>query len=447
MTRHKNDNKRMRIAVIGSGIAGNAAAWALTVSTDHDVTVYEARGRAGGHSATVDIDYAGTPISVDTGFIVYNELNYPNLTALFELLGVRTNASDMSFGVSIDGGRREWASGGPLSIFAQPSNLVSPSFYRMLGEILRFNRVCEDDLNSGFLEGKTLGEYLEFRGFAKSFIDDYLLPMGAAIWSTPVDEMLTFPAASFVAFFVNHRLIDRSRNRPQWRTVAGGSRNYVEKLIAPYQHRIRFNTSVDRVERRAGKVHLTDNHGGAAIYDHVIFATHTDQTRQILADPTPAQSALLDAVPYRPNTVYLHRDPALMPKRKAAWSSWNYIRSSDQSGDVAGDVSVTYWMNRLQNIPREFPLFVSLNPNRPPRDELIFATFSYAHPQFGNAAVAARSELPAIQGRDGLWFCGAWTGHGFHEDGLVSGLDVAEALGATVPWRGGITPPLQEAAE
>ncbi|WP_417769924.1 NAD(P)/FAD-dependent oxidoreductase [Stappia sp.] len=420
----------MRIAVIGSGIAGNSAAWAL--SERHDVTLYEKRARPGGHSATVDIDYDGTPMAVDTGFIVYNELNYPNLTALFDHLGVKTEASDMSFAFSLDDGLREWSGGTLNTVFGQRRNIVSPRFMWMLREILRFNRQSIEDRAAGALCGLSLQDYLARRRFSREFASDYLLPMGAAIWSTPPARMLAFPAENFIAFFENHRLVHR--DRPVWRTVSGGSRTYVERMLSSLTIKVRLATPVASVTRRDGRVHVIDTKGKEDVFDHVVLAAHTDQTLAMLTDATPEERNILGAIRYRPNQVYLHRDRALMPRRNRVWASWNYLASSDP-GAPYRDASVSYWMNRLQNLPDDKPLFISLNPVERPRDDLTFATFEYDHPQFDAGAIAAQKALGQIQGAGNIWFCGAWCGYGFHEDGLVAGLAVAEAIGCEIPWR------------
>jgi len=420
----------MRIAVIGSGIAGNAAAWAL--SERHDVTLYEKRDRPGGHSATVDVDYDGTQIAVDTGFIVYNDLNYPNFTALLDHLGIKTEASDMSFAFSLDKGLREWSGSDLNTIFGQRRNIASPRFLWMLREILRFNRLAVTDRASGVTAGLSLEAYLDKRRFARSFASDYLLPMGAAIWSTPPADMLAFPADNFIAFFENHRLVNM--DRPIWRTVSGGSRTYVERLLSPLAGKIRLATPVKRIVRVDGKVHVFDHTGQEDVFDHVVLAAHTDQSLAMLGDPTPEERNILGAIRYRPNQVYLHRDLALMPKRKRVWASWNYLSSSDP-GAPYRDASVSYWMNRLQNLPADKPLFVSLNPVEPPRDDLTFATFEYDHPQFDAGAMAAQRALGQIQGTGNTWYCGAWCGYGFHEDGLRAGLEAAEAIGCDIPWR------------
>ncbi len=418
----------MRIAVIGSGISGNSAAWAL--SSSHDVILYEKRLRPGGHSATEDIDYDGARICVDTGFIVYNELNYPNFTELLDHLGVATEASDMSFALSADGGKLEWSGESLRTIFAQRKNLVSPRFLRMLNDILRFNRTAVDHLGNGALAGVSLGDYLSRERYSAGFVNDYLLAMGAAIWSTPINEMRSYPAESFVAFFENHRLL--SLERPVWRTVSGGSRSYVQRLLAPLRDKVRLGTPVTRILRRDSEVLVTDASGNTDVFDHVVLASHTDQSLALLGDPTPQERDILGAMRYRPNEVYLHRDENLMPKRKNVWASWNYM--SDRDAGETRDVTVSYWMNRLQNIDPAKPLFVTLNPFQAPREDKTFAKYVYDHPQFDAAALAAKKRLGEIQGVGNTWYCGAWRGHGFHEDGLASGLDVAKALGAQLPW-------------
>src|SRR5258708_10059382 len=438
---------RMRVAVIGTGIAGNTAAWAL--SKRYPVTVYDREIRPGGHSHTVTIDYDGTPLAVDIGFIVYNELNYPDLTALFTHLGVETVESCMSFAVTADAGRFEWKGGGSSwretaeGLFAQPRNLLSPSYLWMLRDILSFNRQGVEAHAAGRLAGLTLGEYFRFRKFAPRLLADYLAPMGAAIWSAPANEMLDFPAENFVAFFNNHRLLQY--DRPVWRTVKGGSRRYVEKLTSAFRDQLRLGCAVTSIERTARGVIVNDSHGRSDCYDHVVIASHSDQALALLSDADQRERAILGAIGYAPNTVYLHRDIRLMPKRKRAWASWNFLRWKREETNE-NDVAVTYWMNRLQGIDDNKPLFVSLNPPFAPASELTFGKYVCEHPQYHAAAFAAQKRLDEIQGRRHTWFCGAWTGYGFHEDGLRSGLAVAESLGAAVPWRAP-PPELAQAAE
>lgn len=421
--------RRLKVAVVGSGISGASAAWAL--DRVHDVTLYEAADRPGGHTATVDIDYDGVPVSVDTGFIVYNTHNYPNLTAMFEHFGVKTHESDMSFSLSLDHGALEWCGDNLASVFAQKRNLLRPSFLLMLREIFRFNRICVTDREAGHLSSRSIGDYLDWRGFSPGFRNNYLVPMAAAIWSTPAEKMLEFPATHFVNFFENHRLIHAER--PQWRTVSGGSRNYLQHLLDPLGDRLRLSTPARRVARGPHGVDITDGAGHRERFDHVIFACHTDQALAALEAPTESERALLPAIPYRPNRVVLHRDADLMPRRRRAWASWNYLRSSGAGPDA--DVAVTYWMNRLQGIDPSLPLFVTLNPDREPDPGKVFAEFSYDHPQFGTDAMEVQRAIDAIQGDNATSYAGAWTGYGFHEDGLLSGIRAAERLGAGFPWR------------
>jgi uncharacterized protein len=437
----------MRVAVIGTGIAGNAAAWAL--SRRYAVTVYERELRPGGHSHTITIDYDGTPLAVDIGFIVYNELNYPDLTAMFVHLGVETVESCMSFAVTFDGGRFEWKGGGSnwretaAGLFAQLRNLLSPSYLWMLRDILTFNTRSVEDHAAGRLAGLSLGDYFKRRKFAPRLLTDYLAPMGAAIWSAPASAMLDFPAENFVAFFSNHRLLQY--DRPVWRTVKGGSRNYVEKLTSSFRNRMRLGCAVTSIARTPHGVVVTDSYGRNDTYDHVVVASHSDQALSMLSDADERERAVLGAIGYAPNAVYLHRDTRLMPKRRRAWASWNFLRWK-REGSAENDVAVTYWMNELQGIDKDKPLFVSLNPPFEPDAALTFGKYMCEHPQYNAAAFAAQKQLDEIQGRRHTWFCGAWTGYGFHEDGLRSGLAVAEALGASVPWREA-PPELAQAAE
>jgi len=441
----------MKIAVIGSGISGNSAAWAL--SKNHDVTVYERRDRLGGHSATVDVEYDDRTISVDTGFIVYSENNYPNLIRLFDYLDVQTEASDMEFSVSLDNGKMEWKGGKSLSgVFAQPKNLFSPGFLKMLRDIFRFNKRAREDLQNGALCGLTLDDYLRNSGFSNRLKNDYLVPMTSAIWSTPSTKMLEFPAESLIQFMKNHSLIQS--NRPKWRTVKGGSREYVKKLTQDTNADFRKNAEVVSITRTNNGVLVRDITGAEKLFDQVVMASHSDQSLKMLKDASQQEHEILSAVKYVKNDVWLHRDTSLMPKRKKAWAAWNYIGNKNVMHDR--DVSVTYWMNRLQNIDEQYPLFVTLNPINKPAEELTVSRYDYSHPLFDTAAINAQARLHEIQGSNRIWYCGAWTGFGFHEDGLKSGLAVARELGGVVPWEEQAYPsdkerkdssPLMEAAE
>ncbi len=415
--------RRKKIAVIGSGISGLSCAWLLNKA--HDVTLFEKDDRLGGHSNTVSVMVNNSQIDVDTGFIVFNPVNYPNLVKLFKELDVETCETDMSFAVSAREGGLEYSGTGLGGVFAQRSNLIRPSFLLMLKDLLRFYRNSEQMLNQEDLHTLTLGELLAQHGYGKHFIYDHLLPMGAAIWSTPVEQMLDYPAASFLRFCSNHGLVQLN-DRPQWSTVVGGSIQYVDKIAQTLGGSIRLNSRIHRIIRQPGHILIEDLHGRREHFDDVVLACHSDQALALLADPTPEERDLLSCFPYQRNKAYLHLDEKLMPQRRAVWSSWNYM-SEGHGKDQ--EVSVTYWMNRLQPLNTETPVFVSLNPLHEPADGTILRSFFYDHPAFGRESYSAQRKLWQLQGKQNTWFCGAYFGYGFHEDGLQSGLAVAEQLG------------------
>lgn len=430
-TANNNRQARRRIAVIGSGVSGLSAAWLLDKTAD--VTLYEADSRLGGHANTFDVEMPGkAPIAVDTGFIVYNELNYPNLVALFAHLGVATDASDMSFAASLRAGRLEYSGSGLSGLFGQRSNLLRPQFWGMVRDVLRFYKEAPALLDDRSLEGVSLGSYLDAKGYSPCFVDNHLLPMGAAIWSTTSADMRAYPLQAFIRFFVNHGLVQLS-GRPQWRTVKGGSREYVSRIMAQFKGKVVLNSKIAGIRRGEDGVKVLDRSGHMTIFDDVVIATHADQALALLADADPDERAVLGAFDYTRNTAVLHSDAALMPKRRNVWSSWNYLSEENSSGTE--QLCVTYWMNRLQNIDDATPLFVTLNPSRPVAPQKSIATFDYAHPLFDAKALEAQKLLWNLQGRKNTWFCGAHFGSGFHEDGLQSGLAVAEALGGMKrPW-------------
>ncbi|WP_084419076.1 NAD(P)/FAD-dependent oxidoreductase [Henriciella litoralis] len=414
-----------RIGIIGSGISGLGAAFALDGHAD--ITVFEARERAGGHAHTVDVDYDGTQLSVDMGFIVYNGLNYPNLTGFFEALNVSTEETDMSFAVSNPDGF-EWAST-VRGMFARKRNLFRMRFHSFWREILKFNDVARAELAAGNVGSESLGIWLKQKRFSDDFKQNYILPMGGAIWSTPPQEILDYPAMSFFRFFENHRLMHAER--PVWRTVTRGSRSYVDKVKAQLGDRLKLGMAARSVVSYGNKVKVDFEDGSTEFFDDVILATHTDTSRALLAgDAFSEHRFLLNSIRYRPNRIFLHRDPAYMPSRKQAWASWNVIEAQSTGSDIC----LTYWMNRLQNLPKSHPLFVTLNPATPPAEEDIFQMVTFDHPQFDGAAEAAVRSLERIQGESGVWLAGAWAGSGFHEDGLKSGLRAGLSLGGRVPW-------------
>lgn len=418
---------RQRIAVVGSGISGLSAAWLL--GDRHDVTLFEADDRIGGHSNTVEAPSPSAPVAVDTGFIVYNADNYPNLVALFEHLSVPTKPAHMSFAVSIDDGAFEYSSHGIPALFAQKRNWVSPRFWRMISDLLRFQKQAPRDLAEMERTGETLDAYLVRNGYGDLFKEAHLLPQAAAIWSCSMGQMSAYPAASFVRFYMNHNLLTYDL-KPTWRTVDGGSREYVRRLHAAFAGRTVLKAGVVGVARDGGGATLRFDDGRTERFDAVLLATHSDQALRLLDQPTAEERRLLGAIAYRPNRAILHRDVSAMPKRRHAWAAWTHKGYSDRSGEGG----VTYWMNELQSLPGP-PLFVSLNPAKEPDPALVIGEWDYEHPVFDQAAVAAQSELWSLQGQGGVWFAGAWFGSGFHEDGLQAGLAAAEHLGGVRrPW-------------
>ncbi len=419
-------SKRSRIAVVGAGVSGLGAAWALREA--HDVALYEKQERIGGHANTVTVDYDGAEIAVDTGFIVYNTLNYPNLTQLFAHLGVETFGTDMSFGFSLGGGP-EWSSNGARGLFADPKNLLRPGFLGMLLDIVRFNRDAIADLDAERLTGLSLGAYLEQGGYSRRFRDTYLLPMGAAIWSSTESEMEAYPAEAFVRFFKNHKLV-KFAGRPRWSTVKGGSRSYVARIVQDLETAgVKTPGAALSVRRTEDAVFITGPDGREEAYDEVILACHSDEALLLLADADETEEQFLGAIPYAKNVAVLHRDESLLPRREAARAAWCYLR--DRGTDAA---AVTYDMNRLQGIDPSRPLLVTLNPGREPDPALTFGRFEYDHPQFTAEGMAVQRVFNRIQGVRRTWFAGAWLGYGFHEDGLRSGLRAALRLGGSIPW-------------
>ena len=412
----------MDIAVVGSGIAGLSAAWLL--SKRHRVTLYEAAARFGGHSNTVEA--AG--VAVDTGFIVYNENTYPNLTALFSLLNVPTKPSEMSFAVSLDNGALEYAGTDLFGLFGQKRNLIRPRFWSMLGDLRRFYTEAPAKV-AALPPGTTLGAFLESEGYGQAFQQDHLLPMAAAIWSASADTLRAYPAAHFIRFCDNHGLL-KFTGRPIWRTVDGGSREYVRRLLGAIAE-TRPGCPAVSVRRFANSVTVRDATGDEQRFDHAVLACHADQALALLQAPTEREATLLGAFGYTENRAVLHTDAGAMPKRRNVWASWNYLGGRDR----ADSLHVTYWMNRLQGLAGAPPLFLTLNPAAEPAPGTVLREEIYEHPRFDTDAMRAQASLWSLQGGRRTWFCGAYFGSGFHEDGLQSGLAVAEQLGGVRrPW-------------
>ncbi len=423
-------NHRQRIAVVGSGIAGHTAAWAL--GKVHDVTLYEADNRFGGHAHTVDVTLGGVQTPVDTGFIVYNERNYQTLINLFETLGVATKPSCMSFGLSLDNGRFEYRSDASrAALFAQTRNMFNPRYISMLLELLAFYRQGTALINRPDINNITLGELLKELGVSRYFIDRHLVPMAACIWSASYHQVLDFPAACFVRFFTNHGLFNIG-DRPQWRTVAGGSRAYVQALHRDMTARTHTNAAVEKVVRHGRQVRVHARHHAPEMFDHVVLACHGDQALKMIEQPSDREADILSRFRYSDNIAVLHRDKSLMPRRRSVWSSWNYVAPKNLEKNAA--VPITYWMNLLQGLDPEHDVFVSLNPQQRIQEQLVEKTMTYSHPIFDADAIAAQTHLSDIQGVDRLWFCGSYWGYGFHEDACASGMAVARALGAAPAW-------------
>lgn len=425
-----------RVAVIGAGISGLAAAYALR--HEAHVTLFEAEPRLGGHANTVDVmlPVDGRPVThgVDTGFLVYNDRTYPRLIGLLAELGVATAESDMSFSVQAPRPGRsalEWSGSNLATVFAQPSNLLSPRFLGMLADLLRFNRLATRIASSGTQaeRAEPLGDFLDRHRFGSAFREGYFLPMVGCIWSCPTAQMLQFPVATLIRFCHNHGLLQVA-DRPQWRTVRGGSRHYVQRIAAALAEagvEIHAGTPVRSLLRRADGVRVHTD-AGTRRFDHLVLATHSDQTLALLgSDATDDERAVLGAIRYHRNHAVLHTDAAMLPTRRAAWAAWNYERAANDAQE-SGAVCLHYLLNRLQPLPWPQPVIVSLNPVRPVARTAVMAEFDYAHPVFDLAALRAQAEVPALQGLRNTWFAGAWMGYGFHEDGLKAGLAAADGV-------------------
>lgn len=424
-----DDNPKASIAIVGAGIAGLSAAWVL--NQKYPVTIYEKNSYVGGHSNTVSVWDNCKDIPVDTGFIVYNELNYPNLTKLFNCLGVETIESDMSFGFSDRKNNFEYGGHSLNSLFSQRSNLIRLKYWNMIIDILRFYREAPIDMSNGSTDNYSIGDYLQNMNYGSEFIYKHILPMGAAIWSSSISTIAGYPAPLFIKFFLNHGLLS-IRNRPQWRTVKGGSCNYVKRLTKSFSRHIRFR-EVTGVKREKQNIYISDQAGNVETFSHVIFATHADITLGLLTDADDSERKAFLPWRYSKNLVVLHTDPKLMPRRNRAWSSWNFI--GPYGLDDSNELCVTYWMNRLQRLPTSEQIFITLNPTSAIDRSRILGEYRYEHPVLDAMALSTQPRIKEIQGHKNTWYCGSYLGYGFHEDALSSGLSVAKLLGRLhPPW-------------
>lgn len=421
-------DKRLNIAVVGAGISGLSAAWLL--SRGHNVTLYEQSSHLGGHANTVDVEpRPGETLPVDTGFIVYNPPNYPNFCALLDHLAVPTQHAPMTFALSLDNASFEYSGTDLNGFFGQRRNLLRADHWQLLAEISRFFKTAMRRLDT-YPDHTSLGAFLAQENYSPSFVQRHIIPMGAAIWSSSARQMLEFPANAFIAFYANHAML-RFFGRAKWRTVAGGSRAYVKALLADAQ--MELAGGVARIHRRNNAVLIAEQSGILRRFDHVVMATHADEALGLLADADLIERNSLDAFPYQTNTAILHSDPRFMPKRRRLWSSWNYLMRGKHHD---AELSVTYWMNKLQSLPGPTNYFVTLNPPAEMHPRAVHKRIEYAHPLFDHRAIRTQSKLWALQGRNNTWFAGAYLGYGFHEDGLQTGLKVAEMLGGVRrPWQ------------
>lgn len=420
----------MKIAVIGSGISGLSASWLL--AKKHDVKLFEKSPTIGGHSNTKFVATPKGNIPVDTGFIIYNEKNYPNLTALFNHLNVETTASTMSFSYSLNNGKYEYSGNGLKGLFGQRSNFLNPSHWRMVRDILRFFKDAKTRIIS-HPEDVQLDDFLKSEGYSNSFMEDHILPMAGAIWSAPGETIRKFPAKSFIDFYANHGLLQR-KNRPKWRSVKGGSKEYVSKLAEDSDFKISTNNPVSSVKRLAAHVEITTKSGEIETFDQVVFACHADETRDLIYDANEKESSILQCFSYSDNYAVLHTDATQMPTRKRLWSSWNYIANREKAS-LDHQMSVSYWMNSLQELDTNTDVFVTINPHDTIGEDKIHYQTKYSHPVIDANAATAQKDIWHLQGQNRTWYCGSYMGYGFHEDGLKSGLAVAELLGDVKrPW-------------
>lgn len=418
--------KNKKIAIIGSGISGLGFAY-IALKNQLDITLFEKNNYFGGHSNTIDIDVNNKSIAVDTGFLVHNRITYPNLIQLFEQLDVEIVDSDMSLSIKVEDENFEWGGSNLDTVFGQRSNLFNINFYLFLKQILKFNKEANNYLAWAKEDtNRTLGDLLAHFGYGKEIKDWYIIPMAAAIWSTPANKILDFPAHTFITFSLNHHLL-QVNDRPTWRTIKGGSRNYVKKITNLIDKK-KLNTPILSVENKDDKVIVTTNEGTEE-FDFVIFASHADESIKLIKNPPLELKNIIGSFPYEKNVAYVHSDESFLPKRKKLWSSWNYVNSKKDSA-----VTVNYLINKLQPLDTEVPIIVTLNPHRPIDPNKTYRVIEYAHPLFDSKAIHAQNQIASIQGKNNMFFIGAWSGYGFHEDGLKSAVRLAKTLNLKIPW-------------
>ncbi|MDH4139409.1 MAG: FAD-dependent oxidoreductase [Coriobacteriia bacterium] len=419
----------MRVAIVGTGVGGLGSAWLL--SPNHTVDVYEAESRLGGHACTVDLTVGGVGFPADTGFMVFNQRTYPNLIRFFERLDVEWQESDMSFSVQLPAENVEWSGDSLNSVFAQRKNIANPRFLKMLADIVRFSRNADRLLADPSLETMTLGEMLEREGYSGGFTDWYLIPMGDAIWSAPPGKMLDYPAATFMRFCDKHGLLHIT-GKPKWRSVVGGSRTYVEAAARSFSGEVHTAEPVEAVSRTENGVRVSTPRR-TEVYDAAIIASHPPQTLEMLgAGATDAETEILGVFSYWPNEVVIHTDPSFLPKRRRAWAAWNWYSACCET--AKDKLVLSYYLNRLQRLPVETPVIETLNEHKHPAADSELLRMVFDHPMYSADAIAAQRRLGEIQGVGNVWYAGAWTRYGFHEDGMLSAVSVAERLGAALPW-------------
>ncbi len=421
------ENKNLKIAVIGSGVSGLSAAWLL--SKNFEVTLFEENSYAGGHAKTITVNFDNKCYDLDVGFIVHNDINYPNFVNLLNYFDIPTQKSNMSFSVSIDDGDYEYASTLPIGPFIQPSNFLKKKFLRMIFDIPRFYFFAKNFDFSSIKSNIILNDFLKIGKFSKFYSFDHLFPMASAIWSQPINNIMNFDAQSFIKFYESHGLLSFIK-RPKWKTIKGGSKNYINKLLKEFRGDLILNTNISSISRQKNRIKIVSQK--EYTFDQVIFAIHPERVLNLLSDCSQDEISLLKKFKAEKNLCFIHSDERLMPKRKNAWSSWNYF--SNKNHEMNSKVFVTYWLNKLQNIDRKHNIFLTLNPAKEPLPEKVFTKFEFSHPIYSIETVKAQPEIEKIQGNNNTWFCGAWNGFGFHEDGLRSGIKIAENFGCKVPW-------------